>query len=69
MIQYRKIGTRAFFKIHDEIVTRIIIKEKQYEILVGENWLLKEQATDPSNSKECSEEEFNEAKKSVMQCI
>lgn len=58
---YRKKKEREFFKIDGDTITRVLNKHYGSLIETTKNPIIKENAIDPSDTKECSEQEFKEA--------
>jgi hypothetical protein len=61
---YRKAkNAKVYFAVNGEEVTRVTIKNKEYFIYRGLNWIVENQATDPFMTVEISKEEFTTAYK------
>jgi len=61
MISYRRNGLREFYRIEGDLVVRVVNKEKQSCVDICDSWLIRSVATDEYSTKECTEQEFNEA--------
>lgn len=66
---YRKKKDREFFRVDGETVTRVVNKFYESTIEVSINQVVKWNATDPYDTKDCTELEFKNAYRTAIDRI